>query len=85
MPSVPLVAISSIILISILVLPTLLQDIIDRADKWGDEGKIDPFTEIYDVSLIGNGHFGDPVLTLRLAAGFRYDRPNGHMPRPDEE
>ena len=39
-------------LISFLVLPTLLQDIIDRADKWGDEGRIDPFTEIYDVSLL---------------------------------
>jgi len=46
---------SRIILISLLVLPTLLQDIIDRADKWGNEGKIDPFTEIYDVSLLENG------------------------------
>jgi len=30
----------------------MLQDIIDRADKWGDNGKIgkiDPFIEIYDV------------------------------------
>jgi len=37
---------------SISVLPTLLQDIVDRADKWGNDGKngrIDPFTEIYDV------------------------------------
>jgi hypothetical protein len=38
---------------SLLVLPTMLQDIIDKADKWGSDGKsgrIDPFTEIYDVS-----------------------------------
>jgi len=37
---------------STIVLPTLLQDIIDKADKWGNDGKngrIDPFTEIYDV------------------------------------
>ena len=37
-----------------LVLPTLLQDIISMADKWGDNGKtgrIDPFVEIYDVSV----------------------------------
>ena len=41
-------------LISISVLPAILQDIIDGADKWGDGGKtgrIDPFTEVYDVSL----------------------------------
>ena len=48
-----LLPITSTILISILVLPTLLQDIIDSADKWGDEGRIDPFAEIYDVSLLG--------------------------------
>ena len=32
----------------------MLQDIIDKADKWGDNGKtgrIDPFIEIYDVCL----------------------------------
>ena len=43
-------------LISILVLPTLLQDIANRADKWGNDGKtsrVDPFTEIYNVSLAG--------------------------------
>ena len=41
-------------LISTLVLPTLLQDIVDKADKWGNGGKngiIDPFSEVYDVSL----------------------------------
>ena len=41
-------------LVSCLVLPTLLQDISNRADKWGNNGKngrIDPFTEIYDVSF----------------------------------
>ena len=32
----------------------MLQDIIDRADKWGnggETGRIDPFNEVYDVSL----------------------------------
>ena len=46
--------ISNIDLVSALVLPTLLQDITDKADKWGNDGKsgrIDPFTEIYDVSF----------------------------------
>ena len=41
-------------LIFIPVLPTLVQDIIVRADKWGADdknGRIDPFTDIYDVSL----------------------------------
>ena len=71
--------ISSTILIFVLVLPTLLQDIIDGADNWGDEGKIDPFTEIYDVSLLGNAHFGGLVLTFRLSARFRHDRPYGHL------
>ena len=42
-------------LVSTLVLPTLLQDIANNADKWGNDGKngrIDPFTEIYDVSFL---------------------------------
>ncbi|KAF9644106.1 cytochrome P450 [Thelephora ganbajun] len=37
------------------VLPTLLQDIIGKADKWGNDGKngrIDPFTEIYDLVFL---------------------------------
>ena len=41
-------------LIPIPALPTLVQDIIGRAETWGNDGKsgkIDPFTEIYDVSL----------------------------------
>ena len=40
-------------LISITVLPTLLRDMIDKTDSWGnggDKGRIDPFTEIFDVS-----------------------------------
>jgi hypothetical protein len=47
--------ISDIGLVSTLVLPTLMQDITDKADKWGNDGKsgrIDPFTEIYDVSFL---------------------------------
>ena len=46
---------------SIPVLPTLLEDIIDKADKWGNDGatgRIDPFTEVYDVSHFQNHKFG---------------------------
>ena len=40
-------------LISMSVLPTLLQDIFDVTDKWGNgegNGRIDPFTDINGVS-----------------------------------
>ena len=46
-------SISSIGLTSALVLPTLLQDVIEKTDTWGNygkTGKIDPYTEIHDVS-----------------------------------
>jgi len=49
-------------LVSTLVLPTLLQDITNSADKWGNGGKngrIDPFTEIYDVSFLWHDIFWD--------------------------
>ena len=48
-------------LVSTLVLPTLLQDITKNADKWGNDGKngrIDPFTDIYDVSFFAGLFFG---------------------------
>lgn len=38
---------------SILALPTLLQDITNKADKWGTDGRsgrINPFTDIFSVS-----------------------------------
>ena len=50
-------------LISVPALPTLLQDIIGKADQWGhrgESGRIDPFAEVYDVSL-----------ATRTLAGFR--------------
>lgn len=37
---------------SILVLPVLLQDITEKADKWGKAGRIAPFTDVADVSLL---------------------------------
>ena len=46
------------------VLPTLLQDIIHKADKWGDDGKsglINPFTDVFDVSISMETH--DSVLS----------------------
>lgn len=45
----------------ILVLPALLLDIIHSADKWGkggNGGRIDPFTDVYDVSLLRTTNFG---------------------------
>lgn len=41
-------------LIFIPVLPTLLQDVLCEAEKWGNDGKsgrIDPFVEIFDVRI----------------------------------
>ena len=46
--------VSDVGLIFVLALPTLLQDIVGKADQWGhrgESGRIDPFAEVYDVSL----------------------------------
>ena len=51
-------------LVSTLVLPTLLQDITNNADKWGNDGKngrIDPFTEIYDVNVLRHEFLGTSI------------------------
>ena len=53
-------------LIFVLALPTLLQDIIRKADQWGhrgESGRIDPFTEVYDVSLATHAPL-DSVLNI---------------------
>ena len=58
-------------LFSNLVLPTLLQDISKNADKWGNDGKngrIDPFVEIYDVSLLQHGSLGICVEFLSFSS-----------------
>jgi len=50
-----------------LVFPVLAQDITERADKWGDGGKsgrIDPFTEIYNVSFCSRRHPLSQMLTF---------------------
>ena len=76
-------------LIPHLVLPTLLQDILDKADKWGDDGKsgrIDPFTEIYDVSCPRDvRQFVLLVLSRMFSASFHHDHPNVCVPRPGKE
>ena len=76
-------------LIPHLVLPTLLQDILDKADEWGDDGKsgrIDPFTEIYDVShLRGVCQFVVLVLSRMFSASFHHDHPEVCVPRPGKE
>ena len=75
--------------ISIPVLPTLLQDVIDRTNKWagdGITGRIDPFTEVHDVSFPSEtGIVVELVLSFPLAARFPNDCPYYHMPRPGEE
>ena len=56
-----------------LVFPVLAQDITERADKWGDGGKngrIDPFTEIYNVSLCGCRHPLGQVLRFNYQLVF---------------
>lgn len=39
------------------VLPTLLQDAIDTADKWDNSNRIEPFTDIYYVGLVHQRKF----------------------------
>ena len=51
----------TICFIPIPALPTLLQDMIHKADKWGNDGKINPFTDVFDVSISIETH--DPVLS----------------------
>ena len=73
-------------LIPYLVLPGLLQDVIDTADKWGNDGKsgrIDPFTELYDVSCPRDVH--QSMLSRMFSASFSHDRPHGCMPRPGKQ
>ena len=76
-------------LIPYLVLPTLLQDIIDKADKWGNDGKggrIDPFTEIYDVSCPRDARQSVLLVLIRMfSVSFSHDRPDTYMPRPGKE
>ena len=63
--------------ISVSVLPTLLEDIINEADKWGNggkDGRIDPFVEIYDVSSLLH-YFPGSVPTLYPSACLRHDCP----------
>ena len=62
--------VSNVGLISLLALPMLLQDIISKVDQWGhrgESGRIDPFTEVYDVSLAIRA-LVDSVLNLSLPA-----------------
>lgn len=73
--------ISLIGLISALVLPTLLQDITNKADKWGDSGRIDPFTDVYNVSRFGVYVLGS-VPSLSFSARFLHDRPSYRLSRP---
>ena len=75
-------------LISISVFPSLVQDIADRMDKWGGDGKtgrIDPFTEVYNVSLFFRNIFLEILLSFPLSARLRHDRPHDRMSRPGEE
>ena len=69
--------------ISAPVLPTLLQDIIHTVDRWG---RIDPFTEIYNVCLFHRRTFyPDSELNFPFLARFPPDVPFGHVPRSNKE
>ena len=62
--------ISSICLVSHLDLHTLLQDTTNKADKWGVDsksGRIGPFTEVYDVSLL----YGTSLWDRRRVSPFQ--------------
>ena len=63
-----------------LALPTLLQDIFNKADKWGNDGengRIDPFIEIYHVSFLCGMifFFGIGAEFLPFSARFHHDYP----------
>ena len=49
------VSLLRLILTSTSVLPVLFEDVNNRMKEWGTEGKINPFSEIYDVSLYSFG------------------------------
>ena len=67
----------------------MLQDVVDKADKWGDDGtagRIDPFTEVYEVRAFLEERLALGLsLRLPLSASFRHDRPHDRMSRPDKE
>jgi hypothetical protein len=71
-------------LISVSVVPTLLQDIIGVADKWGNNGKsgrIDPFVEIYEVCVfLRESTLSIPYqISLPFPARLPHDRSYGLM------
>ena len=77
----PLTLTTSLILF-ILVLPTLLQDITGMADKWGSDGengRIDPFVEIFEVSISLATRFSVSRPEFSCPARPSYDRPYCHM------
>ena len=75
-------------LIYILALPAFLQDAFDKADKWGNDGKsgrIDPFTDVYNVShLYSTGVWNRSEFALSLDHFFLY-RPPHSQSRPGKE
>jgi hypothetical protein len=70
------------------VLPTLLKDIIDKADRWGNDGesgRIDPFIEIFDVTIFPTTYiFSGHCAELSFPDRFLHDNPYGYMSRFDE-
>ena len=77
-----------VVLTFVLVLPTLLQDIKSRTDKWGNGGKngrIDSFIEVYDVSFFSRHTFYRIGAEFALSARFPHDRSYDRLSRPGEE
>ena len=74
--------------ISIPVLPTLLEDISNEANKWGNGGKdrrIDPVTDIFDVSSFRHSFSEIGAEFVPRPARLHHDRPYEHLPRPHQE
>lgn len=67
------------------MLPTLLEDIIGKADKWGSNGKIDPFVEIYDVRASFTTEYVSLDAEFSLSARFRHDRSIDNVQRLGEK
>ena len=51
-PIIPSFFLPTLISLSTLVLPLLLEDVNRRMKDWGTEGKLNPFNEVYDVCSI---------------------------------
>lgn len=70
----------TIVLMFVPVLPTLLQDIIEKVDTWGNDGWIDPFVDILDVRISLTAHiYSGFYAEFSFLACPPHDRAYDHM------